>query len=225
MSIHRRCRSAPRRRSSRSEPTRSRLAVVGAEAQLMRAVGNLVRNAVEATGAQGTVAVETKPVHLLDPLPAYETIPPGDYAVVVVSDTGEGIPPEHVSRVFEPFFTTKRLHRASGSGLGLSIVHSVVKDHGGYLDVVEPGWPGNDLLPVPTQCHPLRAAAETAGALPSGQRFHPRRRRRCHPAQDRAAGAGTPRLSGHDGVERSARPARSWLSMPHRPERAPNSTS
>jgi signal transduction histidine kinase/DNA-binding LacI/PurR family transcriptional regulator/ActR/RegA family two-component response regulator len=112
------------------------LAVLGAEAQLMRAVGNLVRNAVEATGAQGTVAVETKPVHLLDPLSAYETIPPGDYAVVVVSDTGEGIPPEHVSRVFEPFFTTKRLHRASGSGLGLSIVHSVVKDHGGYLDVV-----------------------------------------------------------------------------------------
>jgi DNA-binding LacI/PurR family transcriptional regulator/signal transduction histidine kinase/ActR/RegA family two-component response regulator len=112
------------------------LAVVGAEAQLMRAVGNLVRNAAEATGAQGTVAVETKPVHLSDPLSAYETIPPGDYAVIVVSDTGEGIPPEHVSRVFEPFFTTKRRHRSSGSGLGLSIVHGVVKDHGGYVDVV-----------------------------------------------------------------------------------------
>ena len=111
------------------------LGVVGSEAQLMRAVGNLVRNAVEATGAEGTVGVETRPVHLSEPLSAYETIPPGDYVVVVVSDTGEGIPPEHVSRVFEPFFTTKRRHQASGSGLGLSIVHSVLKEHGGYVDV------------------------------------------------------------------------------------------
>jgi len=66
---------------------------------------------------------------------AYELIPPGDYATVTVSDTGQGIAPSDLTRIFEPFFSRKRLVDSSGSGLGLAIVHGVVKEHGGFVDV------------------------------------------------------------------------------------------
>jgi len=54
-----------------------------------------------------------------------------DCVRVVVSDTGCGIPPEHLDRLFNPFFTTK----SEGSGLGLSVVHGIVAEHGGDIDV------------------------------------------------------------------------------------------
>jgi len=50
--------------------------------------------------------------------------------------TGAGITPADLTRIFEPFFSRKRLADSSGSGLGLAIVHGVVKEHGGYIDVV-----------------------------------------------------------------------------------------
>lgn len=53
------------------------------------------------------------------------------FAVVAVTDTGCGIPPENLSRIFDPFFTTK----AKGSGLGLALAHEIVTAHGGYIEV------------------------------------------------------------------------------------------
>jgi CheY-like chemotaxis protein len=52
-----------------------------------------------------------------------------------VTDTGKGITRELLGRLFEPFVTTKRLSGTSGSGLGLAVVHGVVKEHGGFIDV------------------------------------------------------------------------------------------
>ncbi|MEI9939555.1 MAG: substrate-binding domain-containing protein [Pseudomonadota bacterium] len=116
------------------------LIVRAAEAHLVRAVTNLVRNALEAIDGPGKVWVTTRSVELTLPLLGYEAVPPGSYAVVTVSDTGRGIAPADLPRVFEPFFSSKRVRQTSGSGLGLAVVHGVVKEHDGYLDVTS--WPG-----------------------------------------------------------------------------------
>ena len=63
---------------------------------------------------------------------------PGRYLLIKVTDTGAGIPPEVVDKIFDPFFTTQELGK--GTGLGLSTVLSIVKSHGGFLNVYsEPG--------------------------------------------------------------------------------------
>ena len=60
-------------------------------------------------------------------------VPRGDHAVIRVSDTGEGIPPDRIDKIFEPFFTTKRM--GEGTGLGLSTAYGIVKQSGGFIFV------------------------------------------------------------------------------------------
>ena len=57
----------------------------------------------------------------------------GDTIQVVVTDSGMGIPPEHISRIFEPFYTTK--DPGHGTGLGLSVCHQIITRHGGQIQV------------------------------------------------------------------------------------------
>ena len=111
------------------------IVVRASEAHLVRALGNLVRNAVEAISGDGEVVVKLRRVRLGKPFSGYETIDPGDYAAVTVTDSGSGIPEHDLSRIFEPFFSRKRVGEHSGSGLGLAIVHGVVKEHEGFVDV------------------------------------------------------------------------------------------
>jgi DNA-binding LacI/PurR family transcriptional regulator/signal transduction histidine kinase/CheY-like chemotaxis protein len=111
------------------------LVVRGSESQLTRAVDNLIRNAVEAIGGNGEVVVKSAKVDVPEPRAGYEIVPAGLYATLSVSDDGCGIEPHELSQVFEPFFSKKRAKESSGSGLGLSIVHGVVKEHEGFIDV------------------------------------------------------------------------------------------
>ena len=111
------------------------LGVSGSESQLARAVGNLVRNAIEAIDSNGEIVVKTWRETVVPPAGHYETVPAGHYAVLTVADDGCGIDNQELVRIFEPFFTKKRVGESSGSGLGLAIVHGVGKEHDGFIDV------------------------------------------------------------------------------------------
>jgi PAS domain S-box-containing protein len=110
------------------------LNVLGSPYHLSKMLLNLVLNAAEAMPDGGGIVISTESRHLDRPMNAYETIPTGDYVVVSVTDTGEGIPADAMSRLFEPFFTKKKFGR-SGTGLGLPVVWGTLKDHGGFVDV------------------------------------------------------------------------------------------
>ena len=144
------------------------LVVLGSEPHLLRALGNLLRNGSEAIPGTGQISVRTERVALPAMLGAYELIPAGEYATITVSDTGAGITPADLTRIFEPFFSRKRLADSSGSGLGLAIVHGVVKEHGGYIDVVSDLGHGTTFtLYFPRAPGPSDAAREPAG-IPHG---------------------------------------------------------
>lgn len=111
------------------------LPVKGGKDQLRRVVENLCQNAVDAMAERGRLAVRTENIYLDSPIGQNETVNLGEYVEISVSDTGTGIPPEIQEQIFDPFFTTKRGGKVRGSGLGLSIVHGIVRDHKGYVDL------------------------------------------------------------------------------------------
>jgi DNA-binding LacI/PurR family transcriptional regulator/signal transduction histidine kinase/ActR/RegA family two-component response regulator len=148
------------------------LAVRGSESQLARAVGNLVRNAIEAIDGRGEIVVKTRLERLAAPIGHYETIPAGHYAVLTVSDDGCGIDNQELVRIFEPFFTKKRVGESSGSGLGLAIVHGVVKEHDGFIDVTSvPGTGTTFSIYLPLVQVVLKASVPLAAASRSQARI------------------------------------------------------
>jgi len=102
--------------------------------QLDQVLMNLVVNARDAMPDGGEILVETRVVHLTEPLLRDQAeVPAGRYVTVGVRDRGHGIPPDKLNRIFEPFFTTKRT--GEGTGLGLSMAYGIVKQTGGYIFV------------------------------------------------------------------------------------------
>ena len=102
--------------------------VFGDPNQLAQVVMNLVINAIEAMQNGGQLIIETKSVKLTQ---AVEEIPPGDYVVLRVKDTGCGMDQETISKIFEPYFSTKDF----GRGLGLAAVFGIIKTHRGFIKV------------------------------------------------------------------------------------------
>ncbi len=100
--------------------------------QLDQVIMNMALNARDAMPLGGSLRIATgHAVVLHAETLGQEELPPGRYAVLEVSDTGAGIPPEALPRIFEPFFTTRR--EQGGSGLGLSTVHGIVRQSGGFI--------------------------------------------------------------------------------------------
>jgi signal transduction histidine kinase len=99
------------------------------EGQLGQVFNNLALNAVQAMAGRGTLSVTAENVVAT---PEQATLQAGQRMVHVrISDNGPGIPPGSQAKIFDPFFTTK----ATGTGLGLATVYSIVKKHGGRINV------------------------------------------------------------------------------------------
>ena len=106
--------------------------ILGDTTQLQQIVINLCTNAWQAlNGSTGRVAMAIDTVHI--DAAASSTLPPGVYAHMSVTDSGEGMDIATQARIFEPFFTTKPL--GLGTGLGLAVVHGIVASHHGHIAV------------------------------------------------------------------------------------------
>lgn len=138
----------------------SGLPAVPADAhQIEQVFLNILMNAVEAMPGGGSLGVTAG------------LAPPerGAFVEVAVTDTGAGIPPEHLTRVFDPFFTTKDVGK--GTGLGLSVSYGIVRAHGGFIDVRSEVGKGSTF----TVALPVAGEGEPDGAPdpPGGRRADP----------------------------------------------------
>jgi PAS domain S-box-containing protein len=147
-----------------------RAAMMGDPTQVHQVVMNLATNAVQAMNAGGTLrvslevmAVNTRRVATIGEITAAE------YIVLQVADDGAGIPPEILDRIFDPFFTTKEV--SVGTGLGLSLVHGIVTEVGGAIDVASERGTGSTFtvyLPRTGDAHDARE--DLPSTMPRGDR-------------------------------------------------------
>jgi two-component system NtrC family sensor kinase len=103
--------------------------ITGDKQKLKQVWINLLNNAFESIGKEGTIWVKTR------------LGPQGRRVLVTVADNGAGITPEDLKRIFDPFFSTKA--PGAGTGLGLSVTFGIVQDHRGKISAVSPAPPGS----------------------------------------------------------------------------------
>jgi PAS domain S-box-containing protein len=155
--------SVPQTLTVETELAPDLMTVNGGEAQLFRAISNLVSNARDAVGDHGRLTISTENIYVDKPFGYLEKIPRGEYVRLTVADSGDGIPATILPLMFDPFFTTKRTDRKRGSGLGLSIVHAVMEDHNGHIDCeTETGTGTRFHLYFPASREIVRSVSEEA---------------------------------------------------------------
>jgi PAS domain S-box-containing protein len=143
------------------------LPVEADEGQIGQVINNLALNAVQAMPRGGTIEISARNREIVEP----EEFPlsqaraaRGRYVMIEVRDHGVGIPREQRARVFDPYFTTK----PKGSGLGLAVVYSIVRNHDGFIDFESEPGEGTVfrvLLPAAV-ARPKPQAARGPGAIP-----------------------------------------------------------
>ncbi len=134
--------------------------------RLVHAITNILINAQQAMPGGGTVTITAENATLGDAAP--HVLPAGRYVRISIRDRGIGIPREALGRIFDPFFTTK----PTGSGLGLATSYSIVKQHGGSIEVESRPGEGSAfhiLLPASDQAPDAADAKPAAPARSTGR--------------------------------------------------------
>jgi PAS domain S-box-containing protein len=155
----------PKNITTRRETPAEAWLVKGDATQLHQILMNLCVNARDAMPEGGTLTLKLENQDIDESFA--RMIPgarPGRYVCLSVTDTGQGIAPEHLDKIYDPFFTTKEL--GQGTGLGLSTVLGIVQSHGGFIQVQS--QPGHG-----TQFKVYLSASETAAASPASQADQP----------------------------------------------------
>ncbi|HEX5083741.1 MAG TPA: response regulator [Blastocatellia bacterium] len=145
--------------------------ILGDNTQIHQVLLNLCINARDAMPDGGTLMINTENVRL-DEIYARMNpeARPGEYVMIAVADTGEGIPQQLLSKIFDPFFTTKE--QGKGTGLGLSTVQGIVKGHGGFVNVYSEVGKGTEFkiyLPVAESPYAISEAVQTDWPMGDGE--------------------------------------------------------
>ena len=148
--------------------TAGNAALLGDPTQVHQVVMNLGTNAAQAMPDGGVLSVSLGVQRVDAPrIASTGTLDPGEYLVLRVTDTGTGMTAQVIERIFEPFFTTKEA--GSGTGLGLSLVHGIVTQVGGAVDVASTLGKGSTFtVYLPRSGDALDDAGDAGLALPCG---------------------------------------------------------
>src|SRR5712671_1150213 len=147
-------------------------AMRGDPTQVHQVLMNLGTNAVQAMSSGGRLSVSLDARHFDAARPAtIGTVAAGDYVVLEMADSGAGIQPEIIERIFDPFFTTKDV--GVGNGLGLSLVHGIVAEVGGAIDVAStPGAGSSFTVYFPRSGDAPDSGEDDEPEMPRGNRQH-----------------------------------------------------